>query len=47
MIVLHGSPEYYARKKAEYLALCTFLESTEQQGRMDEKNVQADSGLEL
>lgn len=79
MIVLHGSPEYYARKKAEYLefsisyafryyeelykrgltkkkysleevhmlsqaeflALCTFLESTEDQGGMDEKSVQA------
>lgn len=79
MIVLHGSPDYYARKKAEYLefsvsyavryydelyrrgltkkkysrdevhmlsqaeflALCTFLESTEQQGSMDEKSVQA------
>lgn len=79
MVVLHGNPEYYARKKAEYLefsvsyavryydelhkrgltkkkysrdeihmlsqaeflALCTFLESTEQQGSMDEKSVQA------
>lgn len=79
MIVLHGSPEYYARKKAEYLefsaayavryydelyrrklirkrysydevymlsqaeflALCTFLESTEQKGSIDAKSVQA------
>lgn len=79
MIVLHGSPEYYARKKAEYLefsvsysyryynelfrrgltrkqyspdevymlsqaeflALCTFLESTEKQGEIDENRVQA------
>lgn len=79
MIVFNGSPEYYARKKTEYLefsvsyavryydelyrrgitkkkysleeikilsqaeffALCTFLESTEQQGSMDEKSVEA------
>lgn len=79
MIVLHGDPEYYARKKAEYLefsvsyshryynelykrgltqkqysidevymlsqaeflALCTFLENAEHQGRIDENSVQA------
>lgn len=79
MIVLHGNPEYYARKKAEYLdfsvfyavryydelyrrgltkkkysteevymlsqaeflALCTFLESTEHEGSMEESNVRA------
>lgn len=79
MIVLHGSPEYYARKKAEYLAfsvsyavlyyeelyrrglskkrysydevymlsqaeflaLCTFLENTRQQGSIDAQSVGA------
>lgn len=79
MIVLHGNPDYYAHKKAEYLefsasyavryydelykrglakkkyslnevymlsqaeflALCTFLENTEQQGCIDETSVHA------
>lgn len=79
MIVLHGSPEYYMRKKAEYLAfsasyavlfyeelyrrglserrysydeahmlsqaeflaLCTFLENTEHQGRIDANSMHA------
>lgn len=79
MIVLHGSPEYYRRKKeeylrfsalyahryyaelyrrglirkqysldevymlsqAEFLALCTFLENTEQPGEMGEDSIRA------